>query len=186
MLLNRTVAPTTEIVSLADVKEHLRVDAVDDDFYISGLISAATVAVEEMTGRCVMPQTWAMSIDGASGQVFLPKSPVQSVSSIAYFDRDGASQTATVSDFHLFKDEDKAWLEPKNGFAWPATISRADALTITFVAGYAEVPPALRGAALLIIGHWYEHREAVGDTMTELPLALQSLVNLHRTGWIAA
>lgn len=186
MLLNRTVAPTDEIVSLDDAKDHLRVDADTDAYYIEMLIKAATSAIEEMTGRAVMPQTWAMSIDGASGQVFLPKSPVQSVSSIKYFDRDGAAQTATVSDFHLFKDEDKAWLEPKTGFSWPATISRADALTIAFVAGYSTVPPALKGAALMMIAHWYEHREAVGESMSELPLALQTLVSFHRTGWIAA
>lgn len=186
MILNRTVDPTATIVSLADAKDHLRVDDDAQDYYIAGLISAADVAIEEMTGRPVLTQTWAMSMNGANGRVFLPKLPVQSVSSIAYFDRDNASQTAVVSDFYLFKDEGKAWLEPKPNVVWPQTYDREDAITITFVAGYTTIPASLRHAAMMLVAHWYERREAAGDAVQEVPFAVQSLVGLHRVGWVAA
>lgn len=186
MLLTRTVAPASQIVALQDVKDHLRVaDGGIDDYYISGLISAASGAVEEMTGRAVVTQTWALSLPSVSGKVYLPKTPVQSVSSIAYYDADNASQTLTVSDYYLFKDQEKAWLEPKPNAVWPTTYDRADAVTITFVAGYSTVPQELKHAALLLIEHWYEHRGAT-EGGAEMPYAVASLVGLHKVGWVGA
>ncbi|AHX31506.1 hypothetical protein U876_18735 [Aeromonas hydrophila NJ-35] len=42
--------------------------------------------------------------------------------------------------------------------------------------------PALRLAALLLIGHWYTNREAVvtGTIATTLPLAYESLIHPYR------
>lgn len=186
MLLNRTVAPASQIVELQDAKDHLRVDDMaGEDFYISGLISAASGAIEEMTGRSVVAQTWEMSLPYVAGKVYLPKSPVQSVSTISYYDAGNASQTLTVSDYYLFKDQDRAWLEPKPNVVWPTTYSRADAVTITFVAGYSTVPQELKQAALLLIEHWYEHRGAT-EGGAEMPYAVQSLVGLHKIGWVGA
>lgn len=186
MLLTRTVAPSETIIALADVKEHLRVTESDEDFYISGLISVAGAVLAEMTGRSILSETWEMAQNGVTGKVSLPKVPVQSVASITYYDRDNAAQTATVADFYLFKDEDRAWLEPKPGFTWPATYDREDALTITFVAGYTVVPLALKHAAMMLVAHWYERREAAGEAVQEVPFAVQSLVGLHRLKWIAS
>lgn len=186
MLLNRTVDPTANIVSLSDAKDHLRITDTVDDYYVRGLIAAADAAIEEMVGRPVLTQTWAMSMNGAAGKVFLPKRPVQSVSSIAYYDRDNASQTATVSDFYLFKDEDKAWLEPKPNVVWPSTYDREDGITITFVCGYTTIPTTIRHAALMLIAHWYEQRGATDGAAAEAPYAVKSLVGLHKVGWAAA
>jgi uncharacterized phiE125 gp8 family phage protein len=54
-------------------------------------------------------------------------------------------------------------------------------VTVRFVAGYGanpgDVPEPLRQAMLLLIGHYYENREAVAaGTLTELPFAVASLV----------
>lgn len=44
-----------------------------------------------------------------------------------------------------------------------------------------EVPTGMRQAMLLLISHWYEHREAVASTtMTEVPLAVETLLWAHR------
>ncbi len=182
MLLVRTVAPTTKIVPIQDVKDHLRIDGGDDEYYLGTLIDAAGNVIEEMTGRAIRPQTWAMSLSSAGGQVALPILPVQSVSSIVYYDTDNAQQTAAVSDFYLFADEDKAWLEPKPNIVWPTVYSRPDAITITFVAGYSAVPADLRHAALILIETWYDNRGAHGNT-GELPFAVSALVNLYKKRW---
>lgn len=187
MLLNRTVAPTVYPVSLLEAREQLRVSDTSEDAYIQSLIYAATEMVEQMVGRPIASQTWAMEINGASGKVHLPKAPVISVSSIAYYDRDNASQTATVSDFYLFKDEDRAWLEPKPNISWPETYDRADALTITFVAGYAAQPANLKHAVLLLVSNFFENRTPVSEIdMKEVPFSLRSLIGISRLGWVQA
>lgn len=40
----------------------------------------------------------------------------------------------------------------------------------------------IRGAMLLLIGHWYENREAaiVGQTVTSMPLAVEALLQPYR------
>ena len=50
-----------------------------------------------------------------------------------------------------------------------------------------EAPPreilftsGIWAAMLLLIGHWYTNREAVGQSLTEVPLAVESLLIRHR------
>lgn len=189
-LLNRTSDPATEPVSLSEAKAQLRVDHSDEDTYISALISTATAAVEEMTGRALITQTWTLAMNGAVDRVYLPKTPVQSIDSIDYYDRDESSQTATVANFHLFSDIHRAWVEPKDGYDWPDVFDRPDSLTITFVAGYGAadaVPVEIGHAIKMLISHWYEQRVTVSEKlMREVPFAVSSLVGLHKRGWLGA
>ena len=45
-----------------------------------------------------------------------------------------------------------------------------------------DVPPALDQAVLMLVGHWYENREAslVGTTTETLPLGFTDIVNSYR------
>jgi len=190
VLLNRVTAPAGAPVSLADVKMQMRVDYNDDDYHINGLIEAATATFEEMTGCALVAQTWDLSMRVPGGRVYLPKVPVQSITSISYYDRDEAQQSATVGDFHLFNDIHRAWVEPKDGKTWPDLFDRPDALTIRFVAGYATieaVPKEIRHAILLLVAHWYEQRSAASDaSMSEVPFSVQTIASLHQRQWIGA
>lgn len=186
MLLSLVTAASSLPVALADVKEHVRVDHTDEDALISAYLEAACVAVAEMSGRVLAAETWRLSIPGASGDLRLPKSPVQSVASITYYDMDGIEQSANVADFYLFADEDRAILRPKDGKAWPSVQAREDALSVDFVAGYSALPGNLRQAVLMLAAHWHQNREAVGPTVAELPLSVAAMVGLSRLGWVAA
>lgn len=185
MYLARTVAATVAAVSVQDATDHLRVTGTDEAYLIGRLVAAATEAVGEMAGRVMATETWAMSVASASGDLALPKSPVQAVTAISYYDSADTVQAANVADFYLFKDDDKAVLRPKPGKAWPLTSAREDAITVTFTAGYVKLPDALRYAVLLMVGHLYRNREAVGEAMEILPLGVEAHVNIHRLGWAA-
>ena len=187
MFLRRTVPAASLPLSVMDAKDHLRVTDSRDDYLVEGYLRAALEAVGEMSGRVLAAETWAMSAASASGDVPLPKCPVISLTSIEYFDANETAQTANVADFYLFKDDDKAFLRPKAGKSWPTTASREDAITITFTVGYSTLPHGLKSAVLLMLGHLYENREGVADGgKTAIPLGVESLVNLHRIGWVAA
>jgi len=95
-----SVAPAAEPVSLADAKDHMRVDLGEDDTLITALIVAAKNKIEELTGRKFITQTWIWTFDEffergdrRSGDIlFLPLAPVSSVTSIVTTDRTGATE----------------------------------------------------------------------------------------------
>lgn len=46
--------------------------------------------------------------------------------------------------------------------------------------GQDPVPPALEEAVLQLVAHWYEHREAAGDALRELPFGFAEIVQAYR------
>ena len=185
--LTLNAAATDHPVSLAEAKLHLRQDGDDEENLIEALIAAATSAVEEETGRALITQTWDVAVSPPAGKVSIPLAPVASISAMNYYDSDDVSQSLTVGDFYLFKDNNRASVCPKDNIDWPTMKDRPDALTITFIAGYGDetaVPQPLKQAILMLVAHWYENREAVGRRMNNLPLAFQHLLAQYRLGWI--
>ena len=57
-MLQRTVDPTSEPVTLAECKTWLRVDIADDDALLSALVTAARDAHELYCNRAYITQTW--------------------------------------------------------------------------------------------------------------------------------
>ncbi len=197
MSLKLITAPTVEPITLQETKDHLRVDGTTDDALISALILAARQHLDGRDGwlgRALMAQTWDYTLDEFPPGDFirLPLAPVQSVTSISYTDTDGASQTFSSASYALGADLD--WQPRVNlgyGLTWASTRGVPDAVTVRFVAGYANanaVPAPIKAALLLTVGHLYENREAIaetgrGVTLTELPMGVDSLLFPYRRAW---
>jgi len=193
LILSRTVDPAETPISIEEAKAHLRVLVNDEDASINALIGAVTGYFDipdGVLGRALVTQTWSYSTAKTSrSRIVLPINPVQSIDSITYYDADNTQQTLTVSDFYLYKNNDWAYLEPKPDKNWPTTYGRVDAFTITFVCGYggaSDVPTPIKQAMLLLLAHWDINRSATTDVrLEELPMSVQSIVNLYRVGWVA-
>lgn len=185
--------PTTDPISLAEAKAHCRIGIDDDDGLLAGYVLAARHHLETETRRAFMTQTWDLTLDYGwpvtrvdgcyRNRIVLPRPPVQSVTSISYIDGAGAAQTLATNQYKLAKADTGEWfIEPAYGVSWPTVRSEMAAITVRFVAGYGsspgDVPEPLRQAMLLLVGHYYENREAVnvGAAVSELPLAVVSLV----------
>lgn len=194
-LLTRTADPGDTPISLDEAKAHLRIQQDAEDSLIASLIQAVTDYFDVpngVIGKALYTQTWALSVPNVDERfrIVLPITPVQSVSTITYYDGSNVQQSLTVGDFHLYGNEDWAYLYPKDGISWPGVFSREDAITVTFVAGFgaaAAVPQGIKQAMLLLLSHWYENRSSsiVGTSAQEMPTSVQSLVNLYRKGWVA-
>jgi uncharacterized phiE125 gp8 family phage protein len=113
---------------------------------------------------------------------------VQSVSSIKYYDVDGALQTATLADFNVFGTPNRITITPKTGKAWPITQTRDDAIKIEYVIGYgdsaASVPQTVRHGLMMLVAHWYENRETTQEKqMQDLPYGFMEMMNIERNSW---
>lgn len=164
-------------VNVGELMNHLR-QPQDDLVYLEAILASAHDTVAELTGRTLGNETWDVSLGAVSGDLVLPKNPVQSITSISFFDAAGVTQTADVADFLLFKGEDRATIRPKEGKAWPTLQKREDALTVRFVAGYSDLPPALRVAILFAAESIYDR--------SPFPPAMEVQIAAYRLGWISA
>lgn len=111
-----------------------------------------------------------------------PLAPLQSVSSIQYrAATDGTLTTLASSGYDVDTDSKPGRITPSYGNVWPVARWQPNAVLVTFVAGYgaaSAVPEAIKAAIKLLVGHWYENREAVvtGTIATQLPLTVEALL----------
>lgn len=71
----------------------------------------------------------------------------------------------------------RQWIVRNAGSAWPPILSGVNAVEIDYVAGFSLVPPQLEQAILLLVSHWYKHREAVnvGNIINDVPFGVEAL-----------
>ena len=182
-------APTSEPITTAEAKSHLRVDISDDDTLIDSLVAAARQAFEEINGRSLFSTTWKLILDGwPSGEtIMLPRPPLQSVTSIAYTDTDGNTTVWDSANYVVETNRTPGRVYLAYNVTWPtASLRPASPITITYVSGWATtaaIPQRYKQAILLLVGHWYENREAIVNTGAmpkALPLAYESLAMMDR------
>lgn len=186
----RLVSPASAtIVSLEEAKAHLRIFHTDEDTYIGGLIAAAQdwmAGEKNWLGRSVIEQEWELTLKAFPvGEVRLPKPPLIDVTAVFYTPPDGAEVQLTTFRTFDVGVTDGGYILPAIGEAWPTTNGEPNSVRIQFTAGYEVVPASLKQAALLLIGHWFERREAASETkITDLPMAVDALLMPYRD-WAA-
>lgn len=182
----RITAPANTPVSLSDVKAHCRVDHNDDDTVLTSLLNAAVAYLDGWSGvlgRCLVTQTWRQDFE-AFGILRLALGPVASITSVTYYDADNEQQTLSADVYAHLTGPLGGYITLKPDQSWPSTYGRADAVSVTFVAGtaVADVPASIKAAILLLVAHWYENREAAGAA-SELPFSVSALLApLRRVG----
>lgn len=153
-----TDAADVEPVTRTDAKKHVRAEFhTDDDAYIDGLIASARDHVERYTGTRLAEQIVTLKCDRFADFCSVPEAPLQSVA-ITYIDTDGAEQTLADTVYELRNDGLCSALVLKFGQSWPS-VQAGSRITVTAVAGYEVMPPALKHALLLWIGSAFEVRE---------------------------
>ena len=184
-------APATTPVTLAEVKAQLRIDHTDEDGLLDRLIAVATayVDVQGALGHAIIEQKWAQWLGPNPSQaVKLILGPVSGVNAVKYYDADGVLQTDTLGNYEVIGTQFASYVQPADGFTWPTTQQRADAIRIEYTIGYgdaaSDIPATIRQALLLLIGHWYENREqTAGDELSHIPFGFDALINMHRRCW---
>lgn len=93
---------STDPVTLADIKNELRVSHSDDDDMLSGYIKQAEQDVGEHTGRSIFTEEFTVYWKHVWDYVWLPRPPHVSITSVTEIDDDGTETTISSDDYELF------------------------------------------------------------------------------------
>jgi uncharacterized phiE125 gp8 family phage protein len=154
-----TSAPFHEPISLAQAKRHLRIDGDDSDRLIEGFIAVARRWVEHYTGRALLWQTITARRDDLD-QMPLPRPPLIAVSSIAYVDTAGATQTLSPSIYDVDVTSEPGRIVLAYDQSWPSVRGQHHDVTVTFIAGHAAACTR-SGNTLLVPSHLFAVNDPV-------------------------
>ncbi|QCI92310.1 hypothetical protein [Novosphingobium sp. EMRT-2] len=173
-------APAAEPLTLAAVKEFVRIDADIDSFdtELSALIAGVREDVERLASIRLVNQTVKLAAASFADLLHLPIGPVRSVDAITYTALDGTEATVDAAAYVLFGADLEQGVRPATGVTWPKPANLPDAIEIQLQVGYGAdgtaVPPAVRVAMLRAIRARFDDR----------PFDLEPALANHRI-WLA-
>ncbi len=193
-------AATSDPVSLAEAKKHIRVFTAADDEYIRALITMATDYAQRYQRRQYVHATWKLNLSDFPPEIFVPLSPLSSVTSLKYIDTSDVEQTLVEdTDFVVDKNSEPGRIMPKRGTTgWPDVQDEIYiAVVLTFVAGEGADVDAIEAgpnigrfrrvqqAIMILCAHWYEQREtevvaSKGVVIEPVPLSVDALLTMDR------
>lgn len=164
--------PTAEPVTLVEAKRQLFLSESDtsQDAELTSRVQAAREQWEHDTDTVTMTTTLSATSDCFSGrEIELTGRPIQSITSIVYYDSNDTLQTLSTSKYSFNPTEreiELAWNE-----TWPATAIRWDAVKVTYVAGYssiASVPAIAKQAILLLVAYYHYSNRGDNDRQNDM------------------
>jgi uncharacterized phiE125 gp8 family phage protein len=199
LYLAATVANNTATTATINVSDDdLGVEApsvnTTQDSTLAAALKDAREWAESVTGRQLLQADWKLTLDRwPCGPIELPMPPLQSVTSIEYLDTAGTLQTLDADTYVVTAPSGPRCragsISLAYGQCWPFALCQADAIRITFRAGYgstaASVPGPIVRAIRLAIGTFYEQREndVLDKTVTALPMISLAASRLLRPFW---
>jgi hypothetical protein len=200
-----TTEPTAEPLSLQEVKEYLRLEDASDERVVQPMITAARQFAEEHLGRSLMQQTITLYLDTAidtenplwegmrtapdlnyyKNYIVLPKSPVQSVTSVKTYNDSDTATTMAASKYYVDTSREPARIVLRTGESFPTALRVANAIEVIYVVGYASayaIPEPIRLGLFQHIAHMYEHRGDMGEYLQarEIPAMIKMLYAPYR------
>lgn len=147
----------TEPVTLAEVKDWLKIETTDEEDLLEKLITSARELCESYTGVGFIERSIIAILNNSCGNIYLPYSPV--TSAVVLKDVDDNTITSPSIRGNLSK-----WI------SHPIT----DYIKAEYTAGHETLPEHFKTALLTSIAYLYEHRgdEEAGKLS---PMAMQLL-----------
>lgn len=182
-------AASIKALTVAEAKSHLNVTHTEDDSLISDYIDAATKVIQDRCRRCFVEETRKLVMTGFDDSryvharvIFLPRSPVNSVTNIVYTSATNVSTTLASSEYIVSSHESPCRISEAYSGTWPGTYGVADDVTITYLTGSSTttsgVPANVKQAIRMLVGHWYRNRESalIGTVSSEISWGLDALL----------
>jgi uncharacterized phiE125 gp8 family phage protein len=137
MSLTMITGPVDEPVTEAMLRDHATLDSSVPSALLQMYLKAARASAEFLTGRAILPQTWERTLDEFPvASIPLGRPPVLSVTSVKYYDTDGVQQTVDPANYLLDERTEPGYVVPVDGYEWPSTQDRVNAVVVRFQCGY--------------------------------------------------
>ena len=139
MARSLVTAPTDRVVTLSEVKNHLRIFDYDNDDYLNALVLVATSKAESFCNRRFLQQTWNLFLDSFPNcdEIALPFGALQSVTHIKYTDSDDSESTFSSSYYSVDTDSEPGRIVLDYDQSWPTdTLRTNNPIEIQFVCGF--------------------------------------------------
>lgn len=162
------------VLTDAEVKLHLHVDGTEFDTELAGWIAAATRLAQTELHRQLINATFDLHLDGFAPCIEIPLG-ANAISSVKYYDDAGVLQTLAPAAYVADVVRKPGRLVCADGYTWPSTQRRPNAVQIRIVAGYgataAAVPDDVKRWMKLQIGTMKKLAESVvtGVSVSEVP-----------------
>jgi uncharacterized phiE125 gp8 family phage protein len=208
MAIRRTVEPAVEPITLDQAKAHLRLRTADQDARVTAAIAAARDAVERITERALLTQTWARRLDAEELRAYdrwhgsgvldaaieLPRPPVQAILGVTFAAPGVAPVAVDAAAYELDADSEPGrlvWAAGAYGTAYGAFAGRPAALRIVTRNGYgdaaAAVPAGLVQCVYQIMATYFLHREEgivlpAAQALEQTPATVREILEAYRLG----
>lgn len=179
-------------LTLAEVKEHLKLDPTDSsqDDYLTFLITSVTKYAEKYTKRTFINTKFRTYRDIFNDYIKLRRGDLQSLDLFEYL-VDGTFTIVSVDLYYVTDETAFSRIARKSGEEYPTDIdNQMQAIKIEFTAGYGtsgdDVPEDLKLALLNHIAKIYENRgDCDCDTSTDvieefLPKLVRGVYEMYR------
>lgn len=159
-----------DVVTLTDVKNHLRIPPTDtsNDVALMGFIAAADDVIEAECGE-IMPKHFIETYDGGGYTIYLRHRPLLSIQNVeegwGWFNYElDYQQVNTVPAGDLFAysidSEEAACISRRSAgnVSIPFVAGRKN-IKVWYTAGRSTIPGSVRLASLELIAHWYQNSQ---------------------------
>ena len=174
---NITTQPAYYPVRLQDMKAHLDVDYDTDDDLIMHLIMEAVGAVESYLRGALISTTYTITMDDLEDIQNFDRFPLQSVTSVKYYDTDDAQQTLATASYRVDTNSKPPRLEI---VTMPSYKDRINAIEVIAVFGWSDandIPKEIIQAIKKKVKDWYD---CPGDPVRNMTTATKRLLDMHR------
>ena len=194
MIITLKTAPLKQPLTLAEAKEHLRIelsDVTEDDLVLS-LIKAACKRAEDFLGRRLITQTYYYYLKQwpKGDYIILPYGKLQAGAIITYTDSNEAPYTFSSTLYYTDTDSEPGRIVLRYGESWPTdTLDSKNPIRVEFICGYGtdpnDVPATIRTGIKYLIGHWHSNREPflVGTVVAEVDQTFTDILSTEKLYW---
>ena len=190
--LTTLTQPAVEPVTLAEAKQHLRVDTTTDDAYIHSLVHAAREWCEAYCDETFIHTQYRMTLDSFPVEIELPRPPMATAGTttavvVTYTLENQTTAVLATNQYRVDRDAVPGAIRTLYNGSWPSHLLDYNAVTVTWWAGHAAtaagVPQRFRSAVLWLVGYWYERRMAAeAVNLSEIPFGVKSLLDSAKWG----
>ena len=196
---------SVDVVTTAQIKSNLRISSSDSthDTQIEICRDASISVAKEYLQKSLMQRTLKLSLDNIpfsdsvlpntdgittgpfleyrQRSVNLPFSPLVSVTHVKTFDDSDNATTMASSRYFVDTASDYGRVVLRTGETWDDMLRVANAIEITYVAGYGSVatsvPAGIRQGIIVLASHFFENPEMVikGQNISVIPTLVNSL-----------